>query len=115
MIDVYDKNTISGLLQIIYPLADEKGIELNGIGQLDYSEAKKVIINPISDVFVGHWKKIGSYIKENPEKQFYLFTPNNSPVEVENLIGKYENVEYLIQGINIDYGKFEKLMEEELK
>lgn len=91
---VYDLNIPSGFTPCYFDLK-ENGANLRSVPSLEYAKTSCVIINPLSIAEEKHWEEVKKYVKENKDKKIIFFAPSLYCKELENLIGKQENVEYL--------------------
>lgn len=96
-INVYDLNE-SGC-GFLYDLLRKKGVKINRIGDLPpINNSIPMILVPATPIKEKnpHWDKILGYIEKNQTAKVLFIDWSDTKSELENLIGKDKNVEFMM-------------------
>jgi hypothetical protein len=98
-INVYDLNCPTSF-KWLYQLLEYKGVKVNRLEDLPpTNNSLPIIIVPAIPILKEkntHWDKIKNYIEKSSKTEILFIDYSDARSELENLIGKDKNVEYLM-------------------
>jgi len=92
---VYDLNMPSAF-RGAYEIIKKKGIKVNRIEDLSSANNSSLTIIVPTGPRNTNWMEVKKYINKNPKTKILVLDVSTAESELENLIGKNENTEYLI-------------------